>query len=289
MASIALGYPNRIGDAVLDGGHWVESMSLANIKDRQLARAARSVDLQQSSATFTMDFGKKVPVRILALVDHNISLSGRYRVEASNNADLSGAILSKSYSAWGTLAGGKWDINALDWLSNNFWLGGYTQDMVEGMTPTAWQMFPENVWARYWRITVIDPSNQLGFIDIGRVFIGEIFLQPVIKMAWGSSLGYEDATGVAISLSGAEFFDEREPVPVMRFSLPYMTEEEGFAKALELTRRAGISGEVFLIADPEDKQFASQRNFLGRLRALSALERARWRQTSMSFEIKRLS
>ena len=117
----------------------------------------------------------------------------------------------------------------------------------------------------------------------------EIFLQPVVNMSWGASLSYEDPTVVATSLSGAEFFDEREPVPVMRFSLEHMTEQEGFAKALELTRRAGISGEVFLIADPDDKEFSSQRNFLGRLRTLNPLEQARWQQTSMSFEIKRLS
>lgn len=293
MANITLGFPNRIGEATVSGGNYFETMPLPNIQTRAFAQAARTVDRELASTQFVLDFGRRRSLRILALVAHNLSLSARYVWEASNVADFSTLAFSQAFDAWPRLAGGTWDIHALNWLSNNFWLGGYTQEDIEGQTPVSSQVLPQNVMAQYWRCRVFDRTNKDGFIQIGRVFTSEVFLQPRINMKWGATLGYEDSTTVSTALNGAEFFDVREPIRILRFTLGYLSKEEGYAKALELTRRAGISGEVFVIFDPDDTTFAGQRNFIGRLRQLSPLESIQMfaggsSLTSMAFEIKEL-
>lgn len=286
MANVMLGFPNRIDAAqAITGGAWVESLPLDYIKDSQLARVARSIDTLVASTTFTIDFGRPWPVRIFAILAHNFSLASRIRVEASNAADFSVLLLNHSYDTWGTLAGAQWDIDALEWENDNYWLGSYTMEDIEGLTPISSQIFPENIVARYWRVTIFDGANTDGFVQLGRVFMGASFLQPRINYSWGGSLGYEDATGVTSSLSGAEFFDRREPTRVMRLSLGSLSEEEGY-QALELTRRAGVSGEVFVVADADDATYGTIRNFLGRLRTLSPLEAAAVGFNSMALELK---
>ena len=272
MGNLMLIYPNRCDTGSYGGGAWVEALPLDNLKTRPFAQVARSVGLAIENTTFTIDFGRSWPIRLFAFLAHNFTVSARIKIEASNADDFSTHILDKTFDAHGALAGGDWDINALEWENDNYWLGSYTAEDTQGQTPISVQLFPQNIVARYWRVTIFDPSNDAGFVQIGRLFLGDAFLQPTYNPPYGSDLGYEDATGIDTALSGAEFFDPREPVRVMRFQLQYLNDVEGYAKALELTRRAGVWKEIFVIGDPDDVLYASQRNFPARMRQLNPLE-----------------
>lgn len=293
MANIILGFPNRVDSAVLAGGAWVEGLPLANLQDRALARVARTLDLEQTSTLFTVDLQQQRALRVLAFVAHNFSLSARITLVFSNAADFSSPILTITSDAWPSLSDGDWDLDALEWENDNFWLGTYLQEDIEGQTPTCSILLPDDILARYVKVLIDDSSNTSGFLQIGRLFIGSAFLQPRFNYSYGATLGYEDATNVDSALSGAEYFDRREPVRVMRFTLGYLSVDEGFGAALELTRRAGVSGEVFVIQKPDDRTYAATRSFLGRLRQLSPLEHLAMMSGggllhSMAFEIKEL-
>ena len=287
-SNIRIGFPNRVDGAFLSGGAWTGPLPLDNLKDRLFSRVARSVDVDPSSTRFEVDFGRQRSIQIIALIAHNLSFSARVRIRASDQSNFSALLYDKTQDAWGSLVDADWDINTLEWENDNYWAGTFTQEETEGQTAVSSFILDEPISARYWSFDIIDPQNVDGFVDIGRVFIGDGFLNPDINMAYGASLGYETDTVVEKALGGAEFFDPRESLRVMRFSLPFMSEEEGFGRALELTRRAGIHREVFVVADPTDEIFGPQRNFLGRLRQLSPLEQAMFQLTSMSFEIKEL-
>lgn len=285
--NIIIGFPNRVDRATLSGGAWVESLPLANLQDRALARVARSIDLDPGSTWFDIAFDRQRTIRVIALVRHNISTNGRIRIRASDQADFSALKYDETLDAWPAVSS-DWNIDELEWENDNYWLGSYSQEDIEGQTPISVRVLQEAIQARYWRVNIIDTGNPAGFIDLGRGFIGDGFLNPKINYAYGASLGYEDATTVQTALSGAEFFDPREPLRVMRFQLSHMEDFEAFSQGLELTRRAGTWREVFVIADPTDSQFGPVRNFMGRLRQLSPLEQAAFQLNSMSFEIKEL-
>lgn len=285
--NIILGFPNRVDGATLSGGAWVEAMPLDNLKDRLLSRIARTINVNLSSTWFVVDLTRQRALRVFSLIGHNLSFSARIRLRGSDDPAFGTTKYDQTFDAW-PAAGGDWDIDALEWENDNFWLGSYNQEETEGQTAVSVHVLPDGVQARYWRVDLIDTQNDAGFVDVGRLFLGEAFLQPKVNMGYGASLGYETATAVETALGGAEFFDPRESLRVMRFQLAFMSEEEGFSKALELTRRAGIHREVFVIADPGDKLYGAQRNFLGRLRTLNPLEQAMFGLTSMSFEIKEL-
>ncbi|HEV7415142.1 MAG TPA: hypothetical protein VGN98_03235 [Tianweitania sediminis] len=310
-----IGFPNRIDSATLSGGAWADSLPLAHLKDRMLSRVARTANTDPAGTWFIIDLGRQRAVRLLAFINHNNSFSGRFRVRGSNSLNFdevagplptqqqgkpldlawehpdwwNGIVLEYdvTFDAW-PAATSDWNIDELEWEADNYWVGSFTQEDTEGQTPASIHILPEGTEARYWRIDLIDPQNQAGFLEIGRIFIGDVFLQPRINMSWGANLAYETATAIETALGGAEFFDPRESLRVMRFQLAYLSEEEGFAKALELTRRAGIHLEVLFIGDPTDRTYGSQRNFLGRLRTLNPLEQAMFQLTSMAFEIKEL-
>jgi hypothetical protein len=280
-------HPNRIDGATLSGGAWVESLPLHNIQDRAFARVARTIDLAALSTWFVITFDRQRAIRAIAIIAHNITTGGRIRIRASNTPDFSVVIYDETRDAW-PAASADWDINTLEWENDNYWLGSYSQEDTEGQTPISQRVLPSAVQARYWRIDIIDRANPDGFIDIGRVFIGDVFVNPGINYSYGASLGYEDATTVQTALSGAEFFDPREPLRVARFQLAHLDQYEAFTQALELTRRAGVWREVLLILDPTDALFGAVTCFIGRLRQLNPLEQAAWQTNSMAFEVKEL-
>lgn len=287
MANMLLGFPNRIDQGALSGGSWAAGLPLTNLQTRLLSRVARSTSAAPSATTVTIDLGSPRPLRILAMIAHNISLQGRVRFELSFAADFSTHEYDATVDVWGGLLTATWDINELEWESDNFWLGTYTAEEIEGFTAASAHILDRTIPAQFVRITILDAQNEDGFVQIGRLFLGPA-LEPRLNYSWGASLGYETLTAVQAALGGAEFFDVREPTRVFRFSLEFMQDDEAFGQLLELTRRAGVHGEIFVVPDPADTYQGLRRNFLGRNRQLSALEQASYGAQNMSFEIKEI-
>lgn len=288
---LLLGFPNRIGEATLSGGSWTAGLPLDNLKLRQFSKVARSTSAAVGATTFTLDLGQPRKMRMLALIGHNIGLQGRVRFEVSDNADLSSPLYDTETDVWGGLLTAGWDINELEWEADNFWIGTYSKEDIEGFTATSIHILPQPVSGRYVRVSIIDTSNSDGFVQMGRFFVSPA-LQPKINYSWGAGLNYEISTAVEAALGGSEFFDVREPIRVFRFMLEYMEDNEAFGTFLELIRRAGIDKEILVVPDPTDALNGVRRNFVGRIRQPSALEQVTWANSgsahSMAFEIKEL-
>ncbi len=289
--NIMLGFPNRIDQCSITGGSWVATLPLANLKNRLFSRVARSTGLALSQTTFTLDMGQPQPIRLFALVAHNLSVTARVRLEAADAPDFATTVFDQTFDAWGSAANAAWSIAQLEWESDNYWLGTYTSEQIEGFTAVSQHVLPGEEVARYWRVTIKDPDNTDGYVEAGRVFIGSA-AQATINYAWGASLGYEFGTVVETSLSGAEFFDVREGVRVFRCVLQHMADDEAYGTFLEIVRRGGVHSEIMVIPDPTDMTNGIRRNFMGRLRQPSPLEQMTWMNggsaNSMAFELKEL-
>ncbi|MEO3389505.1 hypothetical protein, partial [Mesorhizobium sp. CAU 1741] len=81
-------HPNRIGgETVLSGGVFVDSLPLANIQDRAFAKVARTADADPESTWFDIAFDRQRNIRVIALLAHTITTSGRVRIRASDVSD----------------------------------------------------------------------------------------------------------------------------------------------------------------------------------------------------------
>ena len=289
--NIFLGFPNRIDTSSLGGGSWLSTLPLNNIKNRLLARVARSTDATFESTQIVIDLGQPRKIDVIGLVNHNISLGGKIIFQASNDEDFETIRYTLEVGAWQGVADGPWLIDTLEWENDNYWTGTLSQEEIDGFTSISISLVQMSAASRYWRIRIEDNQNPDGFVQVGRIFIGP-GVQPLINYSYGATLGFETSTGVEQSLSGAEFFDVREPVRVFRFILEHMKDDEAYANFLEMTRRAGIHGEILVIPDPDQPLQAIRKNFIGRMRTLNPLEQTMWMDdgvsNAMSFEIKEL-
>lgn len=290
---ILFGFPNRIDSMTLSApaGAFVATLPLALIQTRLISEVARTVDTDPANTQWIMDYERSMSARVFSMINHGASLQARYRVTASNKADFSEIIFTNEDDVWGGLVNGSWNLDELEWENNNFWMGTYSTEEIEGYTPTSIMIFDRVYSARYWKVEILDPTNPKGYFQIGRVFIGPV-IAPTLTYQSGSELGYETTTEVEEARGGGEFFDVHEATRVFRFQLANMRGDEAHGVFQEFIRRAGIDQEVLLIADPSDKLNSLRRNFLGRFKQMSALQQMSrlngFATYGASFEIKEL-
>lgn len=259
---------NMADTAVLSGGSWTDGLPLNNLRTRKQARVARSTSASPTATQFIIDLGSTKVWRILALVAHQISLDGRWRLTASNDP----AVSSPAYdSGWMKAWPRVYETSALEWEDDNFWSGQYTLDEIRGMNATLSHRPPNLRSERYVKIEIDDVTNVDSFVQIGRLFIANGW-SPSSGILVGATFGFTDDSEVQRSWSGAEVFAEKRRRREAVIEIAPLEEAESYGKALEMMRQAGVTGEVFFQWSGTDTTRALQRQFLGRLQRLSPIQ-----------------
>ncbi len=286
MANCMIGFPNRIDAATLSGGSWSAGLPLANLQSRVIGKVARTADAALPSTNFDIDLLSSKSIRLFGLVNHNFSLAATYRLRGANISDFSTTVYDSGatfLNVWPVV----YPYTSLEWEDDNWWSGQYTAEQITGYMAALIVILPSGTLARYWRLEINDTTNASGYVQIGRPFIGPAW-QPTVNMSYGAALGWETKTEIQEALGGAEYFQARTPFRVQRFGLDWMTQDEAFANAFEIQRRAGIDQELLWIHDPDDTVHALRRRFLCRMRALSAIEFPYLDVNKSAFELKEL-
>ena len=285
MSNMFLAWQNRTDEGALSGGSWLSTLPLSNLQNRQVQKVARTTDDSNASTQFTIDLGSAKTIGVVALIVHNISVSGKVRVSASDTPGFVSTIYDSGWQlAW---PAGVIPQALLEWEDDNFWFGTLSAQARAGyQSPYIWKLANSQV-LRYWKVEIDDTTNTDNYIQIGRLFMARGWT-PTVNYGYGAGLGYQDPTPVDTSLSGAEYFDQRSKYRVMSFALPYVTGTEAYSYALELQRLAGVSGEVLVIPDPDTVSTQPIRSFVGRLRQIGAVAQPNPTTYSVNFEVKEL-
>jgi hypothetical protein len=250
-----IGFPNLIDTGAVSGGLYSASYPLTNIQNKLIGRVARTTNTTNTSTTFLIDLGSSKAVRLVSLINHNISLTATWRIRGHDS--------SIAFADTGPFLYDSGQVNA--------WGSGATAVLAATITPTTCHILPGIVAARYWRIDVLDTANTNGYVSMGRIFIGPVW-QPTYDMELGMNLGWDTNTTQQKALSGSKYFQRRKPYRVASFTLNVINEDEAMQKAFEIDRMAGIDKEVFWVFSATDALYATQRRFLGTLRQLTPIE-----------------
>jgi len=281
MSNLIIGFPNRIDEATLSGGSWLASLPITKLQNRALSQVARSTDAALTSTTLTATFTAITVTKLLALVNHNLSVAAKIRLHSYD------ASYAEYDSGWIDVWPSVYLPDELEWEDDTWWTGQYSAAQRENYTPIFIHILPQDVYTTNWIIEINDTTNAAGYVQIGRAFIGAVW-QPAKNMIYGVEIGWESRSEVSEALSGAEFMIERRPHRSARLHLEWMPEAEAYNQAFELTRQADVHKEVVFVYDPDDTARAIQRQYIGRLRKLSPIEHPFFAHHSMEFEIKEL-
>lgn len=285
MQNIILAWQNRADEAALSGGAWQATLPLANLKNRQVQKVARTANVLLASTKFDIDLGQTRNIGVVSLIVHNISVSGLVRIRGATDAAFTDTIYDSGWiNAWPS---GIIPQNLLEWEDDNFWLGTLSQQARAGYQSPYTHLLSAATIARYWRVEIDDTTNSDGYVHIGRLFLSGTWA-PTYNYSYGAELSYEDPTPIETSLSGAEYFDVRSRNRVFRFELGWLSSDEAYSRSLELQRLAGVSGEVLAIPDSTDTVNQTRRSYVGRLKTLGKIANPKFNSYANGFELKEL-
>jgi hypothetical protein len=283
MSNTIIGYQNRIDAATFAAyGSWSTSLPLNNIKTRQLSKKARSTNAANSSTKLRFSTDIERIVSTLGIIAHNLSVNStwRYRVY-SDSAYTTLVYDSGTLDVWPSSPYGTYE-----WEDEHFWDLLPTQEEISYYTKNIIYVVPQIVAAKYYQIEFFDSTNTDGYVELGRIFVGQTY-QPVLNMNLGASIGYESPTIIDTAISGAEFFDRRESFRIAQFTLDHLTYAESILNN-DIMKISGTDLEVLYIWDSADALNLQRRSFLGRLRALSPISQPYNTRYQTTYEIKEL-
>lgn len=264
------------------------ALPVTNLQNRSSSKVWRSVDAQPANTQFLVRLNAQKEIKAIVLGRHNGSVTARWKIKAWYDADGDqDGEANPVYEAEADFYPSLGFTEELAWEDDNWWDGKPLNEEIAGYAQNAIHILPEFVSAPNWRIEIIDDTNPDGFFQAARLFMAGGW-QPSQNYAYGGSHGYETDTSSEKSLGGQKVFDRREPYRVARIGFEYLPEDEALMKGLDLCRRAGVDGEVFWIANPDNPRTLIQTSFLGHLRQLLPWEQVVFERANIAFEIEEL-
>lgn len=278
-----IGYGNLAEECVLSGGAWLSDLPLSNLKDTQLGIPARSTGLSTLATQFTVQtpFGR--PWRVLGLVGHNLGIYATYRITVADNPGFTGITYQGEWlDIWPAVI----PFGSVAFEDPQWWDGRYTDQQRAGQIWTKSIILPEVSISPYIKVEISDPDNENGFVDIGMLFVANVW-QPTINAQYGAAFAWEDPdTTVQRAKGGAKFFDPGTRVRSVALETNDLPEDEVLGGPAEIMRQVGTFGDVLFIWDPDDTVHALARQFVGNLRRLSPITHPGFGMASTGFEIE---
>lgn len=262
-----ISYPDlTLAAPTVSGGSWSASKPLGNLQDDQLSVKARSANALAASTIILVDLGAAKVIRCLALLSHTISYAGTIRARGFSDSGyttmVAGADTGTVYAYDQTLGFAK----AADYPDH--WIYAFSA----GKT------------ARYWKFEITDTTNAAGWVEVGRAWLGEGTLAPLVSIAYGTSLGYECRDVVTESLGGAIWGDSREPRRVVAGTFEALTGAES-QTALIMQKTLGKIGELLFILDSANSAIDMMlQSFPATMRSVNPLQYPYFQYSSNSIE-----
>lgn len=263
-------YPDSTYVAVaFSGGSWQPALPLANLRNRELAKVARSTAATLVATQFQVDLGVTRGVRVFAIPKHTLSAGARIRIRGSATA---GVFTSPVYdTGWLDVWPRIYAPGSLPWGHPSFWTGRLSAEDAEGYNIGFVHVAADVQTARYWLWEIDDTANPDGYVDLARLFMASGW-QPSINMEFGAGYGWEDATTSQQSLGGVEYYDERPRRRVFAFMIGNLPVDEALTQPFEMQRLLGKAGQLFFVFNPTDTYHMHRRSFLATMRELSPLQ-----------------
>jgi hypothetical protein len=281
MKSIGISFQNLSDAATLSGGSWVSTLPLSNLQQTMMSKVTRSTNALTTSTLIRIDLlATNVNVRMLALIRHNFSAAATYTIYAGTTPAGSDVYSSGSLPVWPPV----FLPGDLEFEYDSWWMGYAIDSNIANYPSSLWHDAGANYQARYWSIQITDTANSAGYVQMSRLWMGQLWVPP-LSFEYGATTIWEARDQEEQSLGGVLYYDSRPSARIFNFSLGALTHQEAFGVVFEIQRVVKNSGQIVVIPDMDDQYFF-KRNLLGRLRKMDPLKQLTWKIHSAAFEVE---
>ncbi len=257
MGTLMLASRKQVVAAVFSGGAWTAALPAENLADRQPSKVARSATSDPGDTVVDLDFGTAGPVRLVALIRHNLTQSGRWRLRLS-----AGPFDAPAYdSGWTAIWPAVTPFGVGVW-GEFHWGGRLSAGEAATYGIAAIHVLAVPVIARHLRLELADPGHPDGYLQAGRLVAGPAW-EPRVNLQYGWSIEQVDDSRTVRSRGGQRYVDVQPKYRRLRFGFDYLERDEVFGQAYELERLKGVGGDLMVMVDPDDLQHRHRHTVYG--------------------------
>lgn len=242
-----IGFPRHTPDATFTGGSWVSDYPVTNLGTTDIARVARSADLDAANTQCVATLSKRRSVRLLGIVGHNMTVNAEMRLRLYSDAALSDQLYdSGTIPVWPVV----FPLAECNWNDPfHWWRGKYSP---AELMNTRWLRpiwLDRQYFTRAIKLEFTDPDNAAGYIQIGMLEIAEGW-QLGVNPSFGAQFGMAPESRRQKALGGTVYTERRRAKRVFRGTLDYLDHDEAQAKAFELFRQHDYETPFLWLPDP---------------------------------------
>lgn len=283
MSNALIAYRNYADECTLSGGSYTSGLPLTNLQQRQITRRARSTNALAASTQFVAALTRARPLRVLALISSNLSTAATYRFRVYTDAGLTALVYDSGtlsvFPEW------MYAYGTLEWEDPRFWDGRPLAEDAQYFSSDVIHPLTQLCLGRYIKCEIVDTANPDGFVELGRLYVGDAWL-PTYNMTYGASIGHSDLSTATSSPGGQEYFTEQAVRRTVRFELPWMDEAEAMGQAFDMQRIAKTVNEVLYMWDPDDVPNHKRRSFMGRMAQLDPISHPFLNSNTTAYQIQ---
>lgn len=232
MENCAFGYQNRILDGVLSADTQAPLLPISNLRNQQGA-ASLGWRIPATSGGLTLTLNNAAPLRVASFHRTNMSATAQWKA----------TVFNAGVAVWSA--------------SGSSVVGGQTL----AIGPSA--AVGDSV-----RITLSDPDNTDGWLDIPLAYIGPLW-QPVRNFSTQSTRGNELGQDVTTALGGAEFVNARWYQRTA--SIAHQSLGDSDSAVIDEMLRVSATGQNILFVPDPAADALSEKALFGRLQSSSEL------------------
>lgn len=241
-------YSNFVDAAALSASSQI--IPVYNLKSMPPGKVWRASGCAEE--TVTVDLGSKQLVDAFAVVNQNMDGRGTIRVQFATDAGFSDVLFDETKRAIMPEAGLGYD--PFGWS-----LGGYPRmdDQQRNMAIRTF-LAPTKLKGRYARFTFKNPTLSVGYIQVGRLFVGRQYIDEFgYEVGW--SYAWDDPSQVTPT-ERSVFTVSRPRFRTMTGKFPAMSPEAAFGAMDRMKKQLGKSRDLIVSAFPEG-QWSAQRAY----------------------------
>lgn len=248
MERAVVGWPRLTSVVTLTSGSWNATYPRDNMKVLPLARVARSTDATLASTQVIGTFDRDRPVRLFALVRHNLSISAKYRLRLYQDAARTILLLD---TGWVDVWPEVYPSGQLEWEDDQWWTGKYSEDEIAGYTWTRPIWLGQIYLSRAFLLEIDDTTNAAGCVELGLLEIAQGY-QVTYNVAYGYQEGWRPRSTAVEALGGGRYFDRRDKPRVARGEIKYLPRDEVMGRWFELVRQQDVDQPFLWFPFPDE-------------------------------------
>jgi hypothetical protein len=245
-------HTNQIDTATFGGGSWQPLLPLDNLYSPSPTRRARSVNATTAATQFRISMAQSLTVHGIQIIATNLSAASTYRITWYTDSAFTAQDGTTGFITVGSSIDWANTSNWLDWMDVGFWLGTGAEIVdPDDQGVDIRHNFPSPQSMRYIKIEFADPTNADGFVEVGYVFIGDVFV-PTYNVAPDPTYNRVSLTTMQQAVGGGQYFNRRGSRKRLVVNWQLLLQDEVFGELDQIIRIHDIDRPVYVDLEPDN-------------------------------------